>query len=416
MKNLVFSFIFVCLTFVGYSSEEYTYSQCQGSLRPYPTTYGPAAYPDSLRPVFINHVGRHGARFPSSASNADKLLKALTEAKRLGTITPTGRKLLDLTNRIIERTDGRWGLLDSLGMAEQRGIASRMYHRFKSVFESNNKVGGLASYSPRAMMSMYCFMNQLDIEDNKIEFTTSTGRCNSYLMRPFEIDSSYLRFREEKAWSPLLDAYMKSTVPMEPVERVFGKNYPFSNDAEKRELAMAEYTLLAGMEAMGMKGEASAFLTIDEMNSLWRCYNLKQYYERTETTVSSVPADIAGALLLDLIMSTDQAIVSPQHSPAANLRFGHAETMMPLLSLMNIEGCNYPKDRPEQVYLNWKNFYVVPMASNLQMILFRSDSGKYYLRTDLNEQTVPLIPGDKRTYLPWYEARQYLLDRIPSCN
>ena len=413
MKKLLLVF-FICVTFAGYSSEEYTYSQCQGSLSPYPENVAPASYPDSLRPIFINHVGRHGARFPSSASNAEKLLVALSKAKKTGTITSIGNKLFYLTERIINYTDGRWGMLDSLGMAEQRGIASRMYHRFRSVFESNNAVCALASYSPRAMMSMYCFTNQLDIEDNHLEFSTSTGRNNSYLMRPFETDSSYLQFRAEKSWTPLLDAYMKVTVPTEPIERALGKKFPFTSDDEKRELAMAEYTLLAGMEAMGMKGESHAFLTLDEMNRLWRCYNLKQYYERTATTVSSVPADIAGALLLELITSSEQAIVAPYHSPGVLLRFGHAETMMPLLSLMNIEGCNYPDDKPDEVSDNWKNFYVVPMASNLQMILFRSVTGKYYIRTDLNEQSVPLIPGDKRIYIPWQEARQYLLDRIPA--
>lgn len=414
MKKLIISLAIGCIFTIESSGKVYTYEECQGSLGPYPENVMPEAYPDSLTPVFINHVGRHGARFPSSSSNSEKLLAALSKAQSLGTITANGRKLLELTKKVITKTDGRWGILDSLGMAEQRGIASRMYRRFQCVFKSRPSVTALASYSPRAMMSMYCFTNQLDIENTGIEFSTTTGHQNSYLMRPFDIDSAYLLYRKDKAWLPLLDTYMKETVPTQPIEKALGVKYPFENESEKRDLAMAEYTLLAGLEAMGMKNEAPDFLSLDEMNRLWSCYNLRQYYERTSTSISSVPADIAGALLLDLVITTDRATIEPTLVPGAQLRFGHAETLMPLLSLMNLKGCNAPDATPSEVKNVWTNFYVVPMASNLQLILFRSESGQYYLRTDLNETTIPLIPGDTRKYIPWGEARRYLLDRVPA--
>lgn len=67
----------------------------------------------------------------------------------------------------------------------------------------------------------------------------------------------------------------------------------------------------------------------------------------------------------------------------------------------------------DTVGLHWRDFYVVPMASNLQMILFRSESGKYYLRVDLNEQPVPLIPGRQTIYIPWATAREYLNRCLP---
>ena len=69
----------------------YTMSQCEGSLTPYPTEINPAVFPDSLRPVFINHVGRHGARYPASSANCLKLQRALNRADSLGTITRRGK-------------------------------------------------------------------------------------------------------------------------------------------------------------------------------------------------------------------------------------------------------------------------------------------------------------------------------------
>ncbi len=52
----------------------------------------------------INHVGRHGARYMSSGKAADNVRKALKNAVRLRTITPRGRRMLRLTEQIIERT------------------------------------------------------------------------------------------------------------------------------------------------------------------------------------------------------------------------------------------------------------------------------------------------------------------------
>lgn len=48
---------------------------------------------------------------------------------------------------------------------------------------------------------------------------------------------------------------------------------------------------------------------------------------------------------------------------------------------------------------------MVPMAANLQMILFKSDTGRYYVRFDLNEKPIALIPNSAEIYIPWPTAR-----------
>ena len=115
------------LSAVNPTATSYSADQCQGSAMPYPTPDPMlTAYPDSLSPVMINHVGRHGARYASSSKRSVKLKKILNEADSARTITPVGRKLLSLVEYVISISDKEWGALDSLGMAEQRGIASRM--------------------------------------------------------------------------------------------------------------------------------------------------------------------------------------------------------------------------------------------------------------------------------------------------
>lgn len=390
----------------------YNYSQCEGSLMPYPTDVQTVVYPDSLVPVMINHVGRHGARFPASASNCMKLRKALLTADSLGTLTPLGQDLFAINEAVITKSNGNWGALDSLGMAEQRAIASRMYAAYPDLFKDNT-VSAISSYSPRAMMSMMTFVHQLDRLSNKPDYLTSTGRMNSPLMRPFDVVQDYIDFRKNNATKPVYDEFFNSVCPTEAITRVLGRDYPFANADEWRELAITEYYVIAGLSAMGMHCDASKFFTIDEYNALWSCFNMRQYLQRTATTISTIPADIASALVLNIVQTTDNFIEGLNATPV-HLRFGHAETIMPLASLLRLPGCYYMTNYFDTVALHWKDFYVVPMASNVQMILFKAKkSGRYYLRVDFNEVPVALIPNNESIYLPWGVARDYMMRCVP---
>jgi len=394
------------------TATDYSFEQCSGSLMPYPTNIRPVEYPDSLEPVLINHVGRHGSRFPASAANTKLITRTLEKADSLGTITAKGRKLLALCREVSSRATNRWGALDSLGMAEQRGIASRMFMTY-APFLSKAKIHAISSYSPRVMMSMYEFTHQLDRLDNHIEFSTTTGRQNSPIVRPFDIDQDYIDFRREEAYKDAYDTFFAATAPTTPIERVAGTNYPYTSDNIRQNLSLIEYYVIAGCAAMSVPVDPSEYFTKEEYNALWSCFNLRQYLQRTASTISSVPADIASALLSDLISTTDAA-VQGKASAAVELRFGHAETLMPLLSLMRLQGCYYLTNYFDTVALHWRDFDVVPMAANLQLILFKnSKSGRFYLRTLLNEQPVALIPNDTRLILPWAEARAYLEHCLP---
>ena len=80
---------------------------------------------------------------------------------------------------------------------------------------------------------------------------------------------------------------------------------------------------------------------------------------------------------------------------------------------MHIEGCYYLTNYFETVGLHWRDFYVAPMAANLQLILLRAKSGELYLLTRLNEQSVSLIPNTTTAIVPWAKAREYLLKCLP---
>lgn len=415
MRRILFSIIGILVVAIALQAADptattYNNDECQGSLRPYPIPEQAYDYPDTLTPVFINHVGRHGSRFPASATNCLTLQRALMHADSIGSITPLGRQMLALTEFAITQSNGRWGALDSLGMAEQRGLAARMFSNYPMLLNSG-EVKAVSSYSPRCLMSMYSFTHQLSRMNNKLDITASSGHNLSYLMRPFDVDQDYLDFRKNKDAMKPYDDFMRQTIPVEPLKRILGEKYPYDN-IDAQSLALVEYYVVAGMSAMQIQCNASDYFTTDEYNRLWSCFNLRQYLQRTSTTVSTIPADIASPLLLDIIKQVED-VVNGKSSLKVMLRFGHAETLMPLLSLMRLDGCYYKTNYFDTVAKNWQDFNVVPMSANLQIILFKNAKGKYYIRVDHNEIPVSLFPGKSDIYIPWETAREYLMRCIP---
>lgn len=394
------------------TATRYSGTQCEGSGMPYPAPKSVEACPDSLTPVMINHVGRHGARYPSSSRFTVSLIRALNRADSLKTITPVGRQLLTLCNTVMERAKGRWGALDSLGMAEQRAIASRMYAAWPGLFKDSH-INALSSYSPRCIMSMDEFTHQLARLNNNIEIYTSSGRQNSPLVRFFDLNADYKEFMAGEAWHATYDRFVDTTCPVTAIDRALGTDYPYE-PGEQQDMALNEYKLISGCAAMSLPVDWEKFFNIEEYNALWSCANMHHYLTHSASTLSTAPADMAYPLLQNIIETTDAFIENNGKGQATvNLRFGHAETLMPLFSLMHIPGCYYMTNYFDTVGLHWRDFYIVPMAANLQIILFKSEKGGYYVRVDLNETPVPLIPGRTAIYTPWETARDYLNRCIP---
>jgi len=379
---------------------------------PYPAPETTTALPDSLTAVFVNHVGRHGSRFPSSSKNTVELIQVLLRADSAKALTPTGKELLSLAQFINSTARNRWGALDSLGMAEQRGIASRMSKNYPYLLKDAD-IQAISSYSPRCIMSMYEFTHQLDRLDNHIGIFTSSGRQNSPLMRPFDLDSDFTEWIKSGDWQAPWDMQFETMMPSEPARKLFqGEFAKHLTSDEARDITYRMFKLLQGIPAMGLAPQMDKYFTRAEANKTWSCTNLRHYLQRSASTISSLPAEIAAPLLADIVTATDAAAEGKQPY-AAILRFGHAETLIPLLALMRLDGCYYLTNYFDTTALHWKDFDIAPMAANLQMVLAKTKAGELYVRLDLNERPVPLIPGSGKIYTPWSQAREYLLRCIP---
>ena len=122
------------------------------------------------------------------------------------------------------------------------------------------KIRAISSYSPRCMMSMMSFTHQIDRLNNKVEITTSTGRSNSALLRPFDVDEDYLDFRKAGRWSQPYEDYLNAFLPLTALRRAVGEDFEMG-ETEERDMALAEYYVIAGLDAMGLDCDEKEFFT-----------------------------------------------------------------------------------------------------------------------------------------------------------
>ncbi|MDE6383228.1 MAG: histidine-type phosphatase [Paramuribaculum sp.] len=376
-----------------------------GSAKPYPDPKGTLMLPDSLTPVMINHVGRHGARFPSGPSHTATIRRFLSA----GTLTPSGQRLINIADSIDNTTEGRWGALDSLGMAEQAGIARRMVNRFPDIFRGEVRVQAVSSYVPRCVASMYSFLHEVATLHREAEITASSGPQYSPLMRFFSVNEIYKHWADTIDTDRILIAMPEFDIAEASIAKLFAQA-PQSTPRERLKFLMAEYSTLAIQSASG--GDALTwheFLSPKEMEALWALNDVRQHLLHSASAQSLIPSAIAAPLLRDIAADFDAYVANPTTAVPVNLRFGHAETLMPLLALMQVPDCYYTGPT-EEVPNHWHNYDIVPMAANLQMIMVRGQSGGYYVITLLNENPVRL-PG-LPLYAPWPQMREYLLEKI----
>lgn len=183
MKKLLSLMLLLALAI---QASAFTYKEGRSTLGPYPTDRVVRTFPDSLTPVFVNHVSRHGSRYPAGSYFTLLMKRALDRADSLNTITPLGRRLLAEVDAVVASSEGRWGQLDSIGEAEHRGIAARLYRTCPQLLDSA-RVVALSSSSPRSVMSMYSFTHQLSKMARHIDITAMSGERFSPLMRNFDL-------------------------------------------------------------------------------------------------------------------------------------------------------------------------------------------------------------------------------------
>lgn len=98
-------------------------------------------------------------------------------------------------------------------------------------------------------------------------------------------------------------------------------------------------------------------------------------------------------MLLALIESVDKACSPDYDGVALQGWFGHAETLLPLFSLMRLPGCFALPLNWDNLADEWRLQEITPLGANLAILILRSVTGRHYAAVRLNGRTVAPIQG-----------------------
>lgn len=366
--------------------------------------------PDSLTPVSAAYVSRHGARYLSGPAKVELLDTTLNKALIDGNLSETGRDFLSLLRTIIETNTGRWGELSPIGIREQKIMGEHVAALFPPL--SGNAVTlSVSSYVPRCVMTMYEFNAEINRRSRGLQAATDEGRQFNPWLRCFSFDADYAEYRKDGDWRGVYDDFLTRHVSAAPARRLFSNTD--LDDNQLRRLTMDMYQVLKSNRAAGLPAPTTQWMSVEEYRDCWKADNLNHYLRNNVTPLSSLAAEASAPLALELIRALDAALASDNPDPALNGYFGHAETLMPLFSLLQLPGCfALPLDY-DNLDKTWKVQDITPLGANLLIIASKSPSGKSYISLQLNGRNIPAWTGAP-TPVKWSDLRARWLHLINS--
>ncbi len=383
--------------------------------------YEALVLPDSLKPLYIDYLSRHGARYLSSQKKTQTLEHVIRVAEERGVLTPAGKAFGEFLQRVDSLSAGQWGLLSPEGLAEQRFMGRWLLSQFPDLI-GRGSIEAISSYVPRVVQTMYGLTETIitaDPLEKEVAVSASEGRQYDPLLRFFESDEQYEAFLDKGDWTPVYAEWLHTRVPAAPAERLFTPGAGLKENI-LRTLSMHIYGVLQSLRCSGLGVPTTQWMTEEEYRSCWEAENLDKYLRRTWTSISDEPARAAAPLLVSMISAMDAAVEAEAlrektgkadpKALTASMYFGHAETLLPLFSLMNLPGCSVTVKDWKEVPSRWKDYEIVPMGANLTIALLRTERGGLYAAVCLNGKWLAPM-HDGRKIVPYGALRNYWIER-----
>ena len=335
----------------------------------YPTDQlAPTAAPKGYKPFYVSHLGRHGARYALGGTVYEEILDVWTHAKEKGRLTPEGEKFYEAYLELYPALARREGVLTEKGQEQHRYIASQLYKYYPAVFKGATRAEAVSTESHRVIVSMFSFLDQLGRLDKDFTYKASYGQPHQAYLLPPVIDSGAERGGEAAVkFGRFRDALVDTDAIL---GRWFTKTSKRVKD--KYRFCYDMHTMLSTLDNLDVPVPEVLYglFTPEERYALWRVNNYRDYQllGRCPDT-ENLRMKAMKALLDDFITKADEDIRSGQVQ--LRLRFAHDSTLMPLLSLMDVNGMGVSLADPYELENYWQN-YNVPMACNFQLIFFKS--------------------------------------------
>ena len=384
------------------------------------------AAPKGYEAFYISHYGRHGSRYPYTASVATALLDMLHEAGEKENLSEYGSGLMARLELFMEKAGNHIGELTDLGRQQQYRLAGEMAERYPQAFRKGAVVTAQASSSPRSILSMASFCTALARKYPSIRIDQFQGFAETQATAP-NMGRNPLRIKGPGLGNPYRESpaeFMQRRFP-EFTETVLGKMFrdPYAalGDRDVQYLMDHIYMLIGGMNSLpdGVRMDFSDIATPETLARMWELDNYQRFCEYIVYTASccSVFKDIieradARLALLDSAAGKLEGRAEGR-AEGADLRFGHDHVLMSLLMIADIDSFGELPENPDELGHVFQTFRS-PMAANLHFVFYRPKNGRGPILTglSLNGQPARLSALDKELGISPDESGFYRWDDV----
>ncbi|MEO6546407.1 MAG: histidine-type phosphatase [Ferruginibacter sp.] len=409
---------------------------CNASFLGSKTLYQPQqeqykAPPAGYLPVFINHVGRHGARHLTKDVSSSYAWQVLAKADSSDGLSAAGRLLKEKILLLEKIEKPNFKSISLRGKAEQEGIANRMFGNYVNIF-SHAKTVLHIDYTKeiRTLQTSDAFLAELKRSINEAMIVK---KLNDTTLRFYDMSPAYDAYKENGDWIIYLQQ-LKTSVKYNDlastVSRQFFTPAYFKHLTARDQVKLATdlygfvtifYSIQQEIRDAGYKLSAvdmQSFLTCAQLATLKKIDNAEDFYQKGPgTNEGGIQVKIALPLLADFINTTDEFIKTKAVS--AQLRFGHAETISPYAALLGLAPAPDASKKTGDIGYKWNADKVIPLSANIQWIIYQKKGSEAYLvKFLLNEKEVAVkdLNAEIFPYYKWTDVRTFYIKKLQRYN
>lgn len=395
------------------SAAEPAHLESYGTKAPYSpqqTSYSKA--PAGFTPVFTENVSRHGSRAATDSEDGDLVLALWDKAAASGQLTGKGEEFGPKVRALLAAmAKVGYGNLSGRGREEMRDTADRMAARLPSLFAGiaakGEKIDVVSSGQGRAIDSANEYAGELAAKDPELKPLIGATRTDKDLLY-FHKAAGGAAYRDYIAGDQRLAATLKSVTDqpktgqaaVSVLRKIFKSSFVAGlSSTDQVAAAEAVYNLYAIAPAMSQESPGGKGWGMDRYisrtDASWFGYlgDAEDFYEKGPGFKDSdITYKMANVLLDDFFKKAESAGTG---TLGAELRFTHAEEIIPLAALMGLPGSTVAATPgTPYTYKNnpWRGASVSPLGANIQWDVY-AKGDQYLVRMLYNEKEVPFKAG-----------------------
>ncbi|XP_038593826.1 multiple inositol polyphosphate phosphatase 1-like [Micropterus salmoides] len=377
------------------------------------------------REIHVTAIIRHGTRYPTS-KNVKKMQKLYQLVKSGASGKQSWLREIQTQWRMwyTEDMDGR---LVKKGVSDHKHLAVRLSKLFPSLISEEKLRGGFFKFITSSKHR--CVNSTLSFKAGLTELWAITDMefdhaVNDALMRFFD---QCTRFVQEVDNNPSalseMDKFKQGPEMRRVQEKIADRlGVPYNNITD--DMAEAAFYLCAYEFAIKTVNSPWCQL-FDEVDAQVMEYanDLKQFWKRAYGY--DINSKSSCILFHDVFSRLDKAAKEnksgQQVTEAVTVQVGHAETLLPLLTLLGFSKDNdtlTSTNYATQAKRSFRTSHTLPYAANLLLVLYDCGGGDLRLQPLLNEKPVT-FPGltDQRASIPLYQdVRGHYSDLLKGCD